>query len=222
MKTWCGDQSKSDLSLDNCREYLELGVLCLNDTFLRQRLLHWIIKCGCGNFHGCLRWEENNFTQSRSPYLWEASLKWVADSSVKQKKKKKRIDTNVCEDSLGAICYNMWLDDKDGILSWCCVIDRTASFVVSAVDVSIIKNRSYGNLHLHYMCMVLNQKQSSAFWGTVKCNISSSLFTYISAVSCLSFPFQKWCNFTRLYGKIKLIKLCLSFIDHIKYQPFSV
>lgn len=42
-----------------------------------------------------------------------------------------------------------------------------------------------------YLCKVLNQNQSSALYDTVKCNTSSDLFTYTSAFSFLSFPFQK-------------------------------
>lgn len=113
--------------------------------------------------------EKYNFTHSGSPWLWEATMKWVTDSSVKQK------DTHWyrCQsvDSLGAICYYMSADDRGGkmlhsgqncfLRCFCCGIVYHIELIIFAVPVHGTDSKT---------------EQCFPKWkDTEKCNTSSDL-----------------------------------------------
>lgn len=94
---------------------------------LHQKLLHWTFVIKCDNFHGCFRWEEDDFTHSKSPWLWVASMKLVPGSSVKLKDKKYRCQF---EDSLGAMCYYRWSDDQGNrAVQWLSEMQHLISYI---------------------------------------------------------------------------------------------
>ena len=122
LKSWCGNHSKSDLSLDSWGEYLVLSALCLTDMFPWQSHLTlrlFIRGCYIGSLSSNVAifmdvWdvEKYDFTHSGSPRLWEASMKLVPDSAVKQKDKDwYRCQ---CEDSLGQYAITI-SDDQGGV-----------------------------------------------------------------------------------------------------------
>lgn len=119
--------------------------------------------------------------------LWEASMKCTPDSSVKLKDKDwYRCQ---CKDSLGAICYYMWSDNRCGTLQDVAQKTELLSLLFVLWDCWSYR---IGYMGTFTVCKVLNQKQGSALCGTVQCNTSYNLFICLFVCLQLSFfPFSK-------------------------------